>query len=59
MFDENGTRQQNRITMLQYRATDNSEGISRVAFSSIDRLNNFSFEYRNDEGNDTIFPGKH
>ena len=45
--------------MLQYRATDNSEGISWVAFGSIDRLNNFSFEYKSDEGTNTTFPGKH
>ena len=43
--------------MLQYRVTDNNEGISQVAFGSINTLDNFSFEYVNNEENDTTFPG--
>jgi hypothetical protein len=43
--------------VLQYRVTDNSNGISRVAVGSINAVDNLSFEYINDEGNDTTFPG--
>ena len=43
--------------MLQYR--DNRRTITLETFGYIDGLNNFTFEYNNDERNETVFPGKY
>ena len=43
--------------MLQYR--DNHRTITLETFGYIDGLNNFTFEYNNDERNETVFPGKY
>ena len=46
----------NEIMISQYRG--DSRTITLKTFSYIDGLNNFTFEYKNNEKDETVFPGK-
>lgn len=54
-FDEDGTREQAQVLMLQYRQDSVNSPIKRVIFGDADSNN--SFEYIRNESDSTVFPG--
>ena len=54
-FDEDGTREQAQVLMLQYRQDTVNSPIKRVIFGDADSNN--SFEYMRNESDSTVFPG--
>ena len=58
VFDGDGTRQQDTVTLLQYRDEQSNGKITRVIFGSIDTTSNYSLQYIDSEDIETVFPGK-